>query len=176
MLLLRTDALPDSQQWLYELKLDGYRAIAFRRGGTVHLRSRNDKDFSSRYPGVVNALAMLPDDTVIDGEVVAFDPDGRPSFNALQNFGSASAPVAYYVFDLMVISGRDVMGERLERRRDLLEKKVLPKLREPVRYAASLDAILPVLVQSVKAQGFEGLVAKRRDSVYEPGLRSGACG
>jgi DNA ligase D-like protein (predicted ligase) len=174
MLLLRTDSLPDSEQWLYELKLDGYRAIAFKRDGVVHLRSRNDKDFSARYPRVLKGLAKLPDNTVVDGEVIAFDDDGRPSFNALQNFGSAAAPVIYYVFDVMVLAGRDVMREPLEKRRELLEHKVLPKLAEPVRYASSLDAALPVLVQSVKEQGFEGLVAKRRNSVYEPGLRTGA--
>jgi len=174
MLLRRTDSLPDSEQWLYELKLDGYRAIAFKRDGVVHLQSRNDNDFSGRYPGVVKGLAKMPDNTVIDGEVIAFDDEGRPSFNALQNYGSAPAPVNYYVFDVMVLAGRDVMREPLEKRRALLEQKVLPKLSEPVRYATSLDAALPVLVQSVKEQGFEGLVAKRRNSVYEPGLRTGA--
>jgi bifunctional non-homologous end joining protein LigD len=174
MLLVRTDSLPEGEQWLYELKLDGYRSIAFKAGGAVHLRSRNDNDFAVRYPGVVKALARLPDNTVIDGEVVAFDSDGRPSFNALQNYGSAPAPVVYYVFDLMVLAGRDVMREPLEKRRELLERKVLPKLADPVRYASSLDASLPVLLQSVKQQGFEGLVAKRRASVYEPGQRSGA--
>ena len=174
MLLLRTDALPSSDHWLYELKLDGYRAIAFNRQGTLHLRSRNNKDFSGRYPGVVTALATLPNDTVIDGEIVAFDEDGRPSFNALQNLGSATAPVVYYVFDVLVFAGRDVIREPLEARRTLLERKVLPKVSEPVRYAAALEADLPELIASVKAQGFEGLVAKRRNSVYEPGLRSGA--
>src|SRR5918996_1682808 len=174
MLLLRTDSLPDSAQWLYEPKLDGYRAIAFKRDGVGDLRSRNDNDFSGRYPGVVKGLAKMPDNTIIDGEVVAFDDDGRPSFNALQNYGSAPAPVVYYVFDVMVLAGRDLMREPLDRRRELLELKVLPKLSEPVRYATSLDATLPVLVESVKTQGFEGLVAKRRNSVYEPGLRSGA--
>jgi DNA ligase D-like protein (predicted ligase) len=174
MLLLKTDSLPDDSRWLYELKLDGYRAVAFKRDGVVHLRSRNDNDFSARYPGVVKGLAKMPDDTVIDGEVIAFDDDGRPSFNALQNYGSAPAPVIYYVFDVMVLSGRDVMREPLEKRRELLEEKVLPKLSEPVRYATSLDAVLPVLVQSVRAQGLEGLVAKRRNSAYEPGLRTGA--
>src|SRR5437763_17215249 len=87
ILSLRTDSLPDSEQWLYELKLDGYRAIAFKRNGVIHLRSRNDNDFSGRYPGVVKGLAEMPDNTVIDGEVIAFDDDGRPSFNALQNYG-----------------------------------------------------------------------------------------
>ena len=174
MLLLRTDSLPSGDQWLYELKLDGYRAIAFKRGGEIHLRSRNDNDFNARYPGVVKGLAKLPDDTVIDGEVVAFDEAGRPSFNALQNLGSAAGPVAYYVFDVMILSGRNVMREPLHKRQELLVKKVLPKLSEPVRFAAPFDAPLPVLIQSVKEQGFEGLVAKRRTSVYEPGLRSGA--
>jgi ATP dependent DNA ligase-like protein len=68
------------------------------------------------------ALAKLPDNTVTDGEVVAFDDEGRPSFNALQNYGSAVAPVAYYIFDVMVFAGRDVMREPLEKRRELLEK------------------------------------------------------
>jgi bifunctional non-homologous end joining protein LigD len=172
MLLLPAEALPDDPRWLYELKLDGYRAVAFKRNGVVHLRSRNDKDFVRRYPGVVRGLAELPDDTVIDGEIVAFDEDGRPSFNALQNYGSA--PVVYYVFDVMVLGGRDVMQEPLIARRALLAQDVLPMLAEPVRYAAPLDATLPVLVSSVKAHGLEGLVAKRRDSRYEPGLRSGA--
>jgi DNA ligase D-like protein (predicted ligase) len=174
MLLLRSDSLPDNDRWLYELKLDGYRAIAFKHNGTVHLRSRNDNDFSARYPGVVKGLAKIPDNTVIDGEVIAFGDDGRPSFSALQNYGSAATPVVYYVFDVMVLDGRDVMREPLEKRRELLEKKVLPELAEPVRYSSSLDASVPVLVHSVKTQGFEGLIAKRRNSVYEPGLRTGA--
>ena len=91
-----------------------------------------------RYPSVVKALARLPDETVIDGEVVAFDEEGRPSFNALQNYGSAPAPVVYYVFDVMVLGGIDLRREPLEKRLALLEKKVLPKLAEPVRYTGAL--------------------------------------
>jgi bifunctional non-homologous end joining protein LigD len=174
MLLLKTDRLPEGANWQYELKLDGFRAIAFKSHGSVHLRSRNDNDFARRYPAVLQALADLPDNTVIDGEVVAFDEDGRPSFNTLQNYGSAPAHVIYYVFDVMVLGGREVMQQPLHERRELLEKKVLPELAEPVRYSAPLDATLPVLVQSVKAHGFEGLVAKRRNSMYQPGMRSGA--
>jgi bifunctional non-homologous end joining protein LigD len=174
MRLRQTDSLPPGHGWLYELKLDGYRAVAYKRAGRVYLRSRNDKDFAARYPAIANALAALPDDTVIDGEVVAFDREGRPSFNALQNYGSPAAPVVYYVFDVMVLAGADVMGEPLQKRRELLERRVLPKLPDPVRYSAPLDADLDVLIQSVKAHGLEGLVAKRQGSVYEPGLRSGA--
>jgi bifunctional non-homologous end joining protein LigD len=175
MLLLRTDTLPDEpSQWEYQLKFDGYRAIAFKTGNKVHLRSRNDNDFSLRYPAVVRGLAKLPNETVIDGELIALDEDGRPSFNALQNYGSSTTPVLYYVFDVMVVGGRDVQKQPLRTRREVLEQKVVPKLVEPVRYTGELNASLRDLIHSVKTQGLEGLVAKRRDSRYEPGLRSGA--
>jgi DNA ligase D-like protein (predicted ligase) len=174
MLLLRTDKLPDGPAWMYEIKFDGFRAIAFNSGGKIHLRSRRDNDFNLKYPEIVRALAGLPEETVIDGEIVALDQDGRPSFNALQNYGSSTGPLLYYVFDLMMLTGKDLMAEPLERRRELLEEKVLPKLKEPVRYSPILEASLPDLIQSVKAQGLEGLVAKRRGSRYEPGQRSGA--
>src|SRR3954467_7083290 len=142
MLLLRMESLPSGEQWVYELKLDGYRAIAFKRDDSVYLRSRNDNDFNNRYPAVVKALARLPENTVLDGEIVAFDQEGRPSFNALQNYGSAPAPVVYYVFDLLVLAGQDLRSEPLHKRRELLERKVLPKLPEPVRYSGPLDAEL----------------------------------
>jgi DNA ligase D-like protein (predicted ligase) len=175
MLLLRTDALPgDGRRWTYQLKLDGYRAIAFKTDGKVYLRSRNNNDFSLRYPAVVEGLTGLPNETVIDGEVVAFDEEGRPSFNVLQNYGSSSASVVFYVFDVMVLRGKVLMSEPLERRQTLLERTVLPKLKEPVRCAGNLDATLPDLIASVKGQGLEGLVAKRLGSRYEPGMRSGA--
>jgi bifunctional non-homologous end joining protein LigD len=174
MLLLRTDKLPDDNaRWEYQLKFDGYRAVAFKTGGKVHLRSRNDNDFTVRYPGIVRGLAKMPDETVLDGEIVALDEDGRPSFNALQNFSPGTA-VVYYVFDVMILEGRAVTGESLETRHGLLERTVLPTLAEPVRYTGELKANLRDLIHSVKAQGLEGLVAKRRTSKYEPGLRSGA--
>ena len=174
MLLLRTEQLPDDlTRWSYQLKLDGYRAIAFKSGGTVRLRSRNDNDFTDRYPTVVRGLAKMPNETVIDGEVVALDDGGRPSFNALQNF-TPGMSIVYYVFDVLMLDGRDVMGETFETRQHVLEQKVLPLLAEPVRYTGELKAGLRDLIHSVKAQGLEGLVAKRRNSKYEPGVRSGA--
>ena len=174
MLLLRTDRLLEGANVAYEVKLDGYRAIAFKSGGKVHLRSRNDKDFQSRYPAIVKALSAMPDDTVIDGEIVALDESGRPSFNALQNYGSGETPIVYYVFDVMIIGGQDVMAEPLALRREMLQSRVLSQLGDPIRESPVLEANLAVLIQSVKAQGLEGIVAKRWDSRYEPGQRSGA--
>lgn len=174
MLLLRTDVLPEGADWQVELKLDGYRALAIKSGGKVHLRSRNDNDFNARYSGVVKALSAMPDDTVIDGEIVALDADGRPSFNTLQNYGSLGAPLHYFIFDMLVLKGNDVMAEPLVKRRELIEKHILPKLADPIRYSPVLEGTLNQLIYSVKTQGLEGLVAKRRDSKYEPGLRSGA--
>ena len=174
MLLLHTKKLPEGPEWLIELKLDGYRAQAIKSGGEVQLRSRNGNTFNSRYPNVVKALASMPDETVIDGEVVALDEDGRPSFNTLQNYGPAGVPLHFFIFDLLMLHGREVIAEPLVKRRELIEKHVLPKLADPIRYSPILEAGLPDLIRSVKEQGLEGLVAKRRDSKYEPGLRSGA--
>jgi DNA ligase D-like protein (predicted ligase) len=175
MLLLKSETLPDdANRWVYELKLDGYRALAFKTGGRLQLRSRNDNDFTRRYPAVVRGLEQLPDDTVVDGEVVAFDPEGRPSFTLLQNYGSDETPLAYFVFDVLMLGGRDLRREPLSTRLNLLETEVLPHLQDPARYMAPLEGSLQTLVHSVKAHGFEGLVAKRRDSRYESGERSGA--
>jgi DNA ligase D-like protein (predicted ligase) len=175
MLLLRSEMLPsDEGQWEYQLKLDGYRAVAFKTSGKVHLRSRNDNDFGSRYSQVLRGLAGMPPDTIIDGEVVALNSTGRPSFGLLQNYVSGDVSIVFFIFDVMMIRGRDLTGQSLLARREVLEQKILPTLRDPVRYAAPLDAPLASLVHAVRTQGFEGLVAKRRDSSYEPGLRTGA--
>jgi bifunctional non-homologous end joining protein LigD len=166
--------LPEGSRWSYELKLDGYRAMAIKTGGKVQLRSRNDNDFNHRYPAIVQGLSAMPEETVIDGELVALDRSGRPSFNILQNYGSAGAQLIYYVFDVLFRKGRNVMPQPLSRRRELLWEYVLPKLKEPIREFPELDASLPDLIAAIRAQGLEGLVAKRRDSPYEPGRRSGA--
>ena len=110
----------------------------------------------------------------IDGEVVALDEEGRPSFNLLQNFRTSRAHLAFFVFDVLIWQSRDVTGETLEQRRRLLEKHILTRLTAPIHYSPELKANLADLVHSVKLQGLEGLVAKRRSSRYERGQRSGA--
>ena len=144
MLLLRADSLPEGDAWQYELKFDGYRALAIKSGGKIQLRSRNDNDFSLRYPAIAKALSSLPNETVVDGEVVALDESGRPSFNTLQNH-AAGAELNFFVFDLLILAGRDVMGEPLTKRRELMEKHIFPKLSEPIRVltAAGREAERP---------------------------------
>jgi ATP-dependent DNA ligase len=169
MLCLSTESLPEGPGVEYELKLDGYRVIAFKTSGRVRLRSRNDKDFTARYPVIAEALRPMPDDTIIDGEIVAFDSSGRPSFNMLQNFGSSNVPVYYYAFDLPMLAGRDLTSMPLQERRELLQGKVLSKLAEPIRFSPTLDSTLDQLIRSVREQRFEGLIAKRKDSRYDRG-------
>jgi ATP-dependent DNA ligase len=174
MLLASADPLPEGPDWAYELKLDGYRAIGFKSNGTPHLRSRNNKNFDHQYPLIVENLSELPDETVVDGEVVALDETGRPAFSALQNSARSGTSLVYYVFDLMVLEGRDVMKEKLTARRSLLANQILPRLHEPIREAQQFDANLSDLMAAVRNQGLEGLVAKRLSGIYEPGERSGA--
>ncbi len=169
MLLLATNSLPDTESWLYELKFDGYRAIAFKSKGKDQLQSRNNQDFTVRYSAIAKALHKLPDETVIDGEVIAMDESGRPSFNALQNFGSVAQPIYFYIFGLLMLAGRDVRSLPLTERRELLKTKVLSKLSEPIRFSPRLEASLLNLINSVREQRFEGPVAKRKDSLYESG-------
>jgi bifunctional non-homologous end joining protein LigD len=173
MLAKLTTALPEGEDWQYEVKLDGYRALAVKRGGTVQLLSRNGNVLAGRFPAVAAALATLDDDTVLDGEVVAVDAQGRPSFALLQSADGASPTVVYYVFDVPVLRGRDLRRVPLTERRALLED-VVARLPEPIRLSQVFDAGAEEMVAAARAQGLEGVVAKRRSSVYEPGQRSGA--
>ena len=121
MLLLRTDNLPQGADWLYEM-LDGYRALAIKSGGKVQLRSRNDNDFTERYSSIAAALCTVPDETILDGELIALDEEGRPSFHRLQNYVSSKAALVFFIFDVLILRGRNVMREPLSERRALSGK------------------------------------------------------
>jgi ATP-dependent DNA ligase len=108
MLCETSERPPEGPEWRYELKLDGYRAIGFKTDGQARLWSRNGKDFVRRFPEIAKAVASLPEDTAIDGEIVALDADGKPSFALLQGSGTAAAPVVFYVFDLLILRGKDL--------------------------------------------------------------------
>jgi bifunctional non-homologous end joining protein LigD len=105
---LAVPKLPDGPQWLYEIKLDGYRFIAVKSSGKLNLLSRRRNSFNRQYSLVFEALADLPDDTVIDGEVVALNQSGRPDFNLLQHYRAEASRIHYFVFDLLVYKDRDL--------------------------------------------------------------------
>jgi DNA ligase D-like protein (predicted ligase) len=165
--------LPEGPGWEYELKLDGYRALGIKSGGHPKLLSRNRKDLSVRFHEVAIALSALPEETVIDGEIVALDENGRPWFGALQN-GLPGTVIRFFVFDLMFIGGRNVQKEPLEKRRQVLYQELMRKMPEIICYSETLEAAAADVVSAVREQGLEGVIAKRRDSHYEAGRRSGA--
>ena len=99
---LSVSKLPESSQWLWEIKLDGYRALAVKSGSGVALFSRRKKPLNRKFPYIVEPLAALPDGTVVDGELVGLDDSGRPDFNLLQNFQAEASRIHYYIFDLLV--------------------------------------------------------------------------
>jgi bifunctional non-homologous end joining protein LigD len=185
MLARAGDLPPTAQQpkWSFEVKWDGVRAIAYAQPGRFRLESRNLRDITDTYPEV---RAMLRDlgmhEAVFDGEIVAFDDRGRPSFERLQqrmNVTSASAvkrltaksPVVYAIFDLLYLDGHSLMGLPYTERRERLEQLGLqgPAWRIPASHPGDGTRLLKV----TGGQGLEGVVAKRLDSRYEPGRRNG---
>jgi len=138
----------------------------------VTLFSRNRKRFNGRFPALAAAFANLPDETIIDGEIVAIDESGRPSFSRLQNFSANAHAITFYAFDVPMWKGQDLRAQRLDKRRELLRTKVMPKL-PAIHFSESFPANAETMISAVGSQGLEGIVAKRRDSLYEPG-RNGA--
>jgi len=165
--------LPEGPDWEYELKFDGYRALAFKTDRRVWLMSRNGRDFAPLFPALVRALEKLPEDTIIDGEIVALNAAGRPSFNLLQNYQTAAQTIVFYAFDLLVLSGRNLTDTPLQERRELLQTRVMRRLREPIRFSETLNAPLDRVLEAVRSLGLEGVIAKHRRSSYEPGRRPG---
>jgi bifunctional non-homologous end joining protein LigD len=163
--------IPTGEEWSYEIKLDGYRLEVVKNRGRVVLYSRRRNVLNEKFPYIAGALADLPDATVIDGELVALDSQGRSSFTLLQNFRSAESRIHYYAFDILTHRGKDLTGLPLEKRRAILDK-ILP--RNPhVNLSAVENRSANKLLKFVTAHGLEGVIAKRLDSVYEPAKRSG---
>ena len=165
-------ALPEGAEWLYEPKLDGYRALLFKDGEQIRILSRNEKDLTAMYPGVAAAGVHLnAGQVVVDGEIVALAEDGRPSFQALQH--RASQPkhlIVFYAFDVLFLNGRNLMSEALVKRR-----AQLPDIlgRNPtIRLSRDLPGSVAAIVGALRAAGIEGVVAKRRESTDQPGERS----
>ena len=169
MLASLAEGLPRGRGWLFEAKWDGYRTIAYLRGGEATLRTRRDQDYTERFAAVAKELpkAVRTPDCVLDGEVCAIDEEGRTSFSAMQQGGR---PLVYYVFDLLELEGEPLLQlpfvERRERLEALLDRRNKTiQLSEAFEDGAALE-------QAALEQGLEGVMAKRADSRYELGRRS----
>ena len=172
MLPSLADRAFSNPNWLFEPKLDGYRVIATVEGNDVRLSSRRGLDCTNEYPWLVEALRQQPyRDAVFDGEIVALDESGKPSFQLLQNRLSEPRPfLLYYAFDLLYRDGYDLRGVTLEQRKGLLRNSLIPAERVRMVDTYAEDGI--GLYEAARQTGMEGIVAKRRDSRYETGRRS----
>jgi bifunctional non-homologous end joining protein LigD len=183
-MLAKLSKLPASDDgWGYEIKWDGIRALAFIDGGRIRLVNRNGRDATKQYPELRElGKEVGPQQLILDGEIVAFDEQGRPSFERLQSrmhLASDSAvrrrmqdiPAAYMIFDLLFLDGHSTMQLPYEDRRKLLDRCELegPSWRTPAYHTGDGSGLL----QASKQQGLEGVIAKRLDSTYEPGKRTG---
>jgi bifunctional non-homologous end joining protein LigD len=174
MKALGVSELP-GDDWLLEIKYDGFRALAILRDQEVELWSRNEKQFTSNYPEVVAALEKLAcKQAVLDGEIVALDEQGRPRFQLLQGRGTGRRPpIFYYVFDLLHLDGKSFLDEPIEARRAVLEK-LLKRAPGVIKLSPVFDVSADELLEQARQQGLEGIIGKRKGSRYEPGKRSGA--
>jgi len=171
MLATLTDALPHGDDWSFEVKWDGYRALGYLRNGTAKLLSRNGNDLTPRFPGVARALehAARSPSCVVDGEVCALDEQGRPSFSLMQQ-GRPGVPIVYEVFDVLELDGQSVTGRPLAERRELLAG-LLDARDRTVRISAGFDDG-DALFAAAEERHLEGVIAKRLSSRYAEGRRT----
>src|SRR5437879_6889205 len=162
---LSVSKLPEGLGWIWEIKLDGYRALAVKSGSGVTLLSRRRKSLNRQFPYIAEALADLPEGTVVDGELVAIDESGRPDFNLLQNFRAEAARIHYYVFDLLRWMERDLTRLPLIERRALL-KGLLVVQDKRIRIADYVEAAPRDLLAAVREQRLEGIVGDRKSTHY----------
>ena len=160
----------------YEIKLDGYRALAYLEKGKWELYSRNQKQLTLTYPELVQSLKKVKcQSAILDGELVAFDEEGRPSFQALQNATNhiTDIPVFYYIFDIISLNGKKLSHLPLEKRKEKI-RALLPKSETLLKESVSFPYPPNALLKEVKKKGLEGLMAKKKGSLYESGQRTGS--
>jgi bifunctional non-homologous end joining protein LigD len=166
--------LPEEGDWIYEVKWDGYRALSLKHGDDVRLLSLKEKNLTSDFPEVAAAMrAMAAHTAMVDGEIVAVDAQGRPSFQVLQNRKTLGRgwTVVYYAFDLVSLEGEDLQQLPLHDRKARL-KALIAKTGSPIlRYSAELSGTRSAVIRTVAADGLEGVIAKQRDSLYRAGAR-----
>jgi len=168
MLCTLTKEVIADPDYLYEIKWDGYRIISYVNDGRVRMDSRSALDYTNKYPPVAKALKELGHDAVLDGEVVVFNDEGKPDFDALQTYNGHHKPINYCVFDLLWLDGYNLMHIALTDRKTIL--KQLLNGNEVLRYSESFDDGQALYEQALDLD-LEGIVAKRRDSNYIPDAR-----
>jgi bifunctional non-homologous end joining protein LigD len=170
MLATLADVVPTGEGWVHEVKWDGYRAIAYVRGGDVELRSRTDNDLTQRFPTVASAIerAVRDPDCVLDGEVCAIGDDGRATFSAMQQ-GKAGTTYVYVAFDVLEAGGEPLVSLPLEQRRRRLDA-LIDRRRRGVQVSETFEDG-EALYRAAQEQHFEGIISKRADSAYQQGRR-----
>ncbi|GAA4449788.1 DNA ligase D [Rurimicrobium arvi] len=171
MLATLSEEVPAGDDWVYEVKWDGYRALCNRKGKKLDLYSRNGKSFNEKFPPVAASLAGWDADFVVDGEIIVETEEGKSDFGALQNWRSpADGKLVYYIFDLLWYDGHDISVLPLQERKKILAA-VLPELPD-IRVSEDFDTSGTAFLEKAKKLGLEGIMAKRRDSSYLTGERS----
>ncbi len=171
MLATLVDGPFNNDEWQYEVKWDGYRAIAFCNKNKVELKSRNNKSFNEKFYPVLKAVQDWNINAVIDGEVVVLDEHGKSNFGALQNWRSeADGEIYFYAFDVLWLNGKDMMPIPLSQRRQILESLI--PANDLIRISKSFEGTGIELFEAAKNLGLEGIIAKKSDSTYSPGNRS----
>jgi bifunctional non-homologous end joining protein LigD len=161
----------DDPDWIFEVKWDGYRAVAIIRNGTVSLNSRNLISLNKKFSPIVDSLKQFRFEAILDGEIVVVDDRGHADFQMLQDYNkTGSGHLVYYVFDLLHFEGHDLTGLPLLKRKDLL-KKVLP-FSSKIKLSDHVVKDGALFFNVVKEKGLEGIIAKRAHSVYQMGKRS----
>jgi len=171
MLATLVDKVFDEPGWQYEIKWDGYRAIALMNGRTVKLLSRNGKSFNEKFYPVYHAVKGWAVHAIVDGEIVVINDKGQSDFNSLQNWRSeADGSLFYYVFDILWLDGYDLTGVELRERREILRANLPPE--GNIRMSETFDASATELLAAAGKMGLEGIMAKRPDSLYTQGTRT----
>lgn len=172
MLTTLVDEPFTDSDWQFELKLDGYRTLAYLKDGKVDIRSRNDLSFNIKFQPIHDALSEWKINAVVDGEIVVLNEEGKPDFNAIQLWDKKKeGQLVFYVFDILWLDGMNVMDLPLFERRDLL-RQVMPPDTGVIRYSDHIDDVGKDFFEIARKNNLEGIIAKRKDSVYIPDSRA----
>jgi bifunctional non-homologous end joining protein LigD len=172
-MLAKLDDTPfDNKEWLFEIKWDGYRAVAEINKGHVKLYSRNGLSFARLYPRVVQALMQIKDEAVLDGEIVVLNENQKPDFQKLQQYDMhPSLPILYYVFDCISYRGKSIAHLPLTERKKIA-RKIIPPQSNVIKYSDHVIGEGTTFFRHVSSMDLEGMIAKKANSIYQPGKRT----